>query len=174
VREVLGIPFEGSAFPEAWPLYDIHLNDPLYFKTAHVSLVKRGRVFLLGSRTGLWRVFADVSDPLDRLPPGTARGNTEWQSSFHISHRLAAQEALGCVVLAGDAAHIHSPVAARGMKPPGAVAHNRQGGPAVRQARPQRIRQKHRHLRSQGCGQRQTRRNGRNSLDAASLQVISL
>jgi 2-polyprenyl-6-methoxyphenol hydroxylase-like FAD-dependent oxidoreductase len=42
VRKALGISFEGSAFPEPRPLYDIHLNDPLDFETAHVSLVKRG------------------------------------------------------------------------------------------------------------------------------------
>jgi 2-polyprenyl-6-methoxyphenol hydroxylase-like FAD-dependent oxidoreductase len=115
VREAVGIPFEGSAFPESWPLYDIHLNDPLDLESAHVSLVKRGLVFLLGLKTGFWRVFADVTDPLSRLPPGTVRGEAEWQSSFHISHRLAAREVHGRVLLAGDAAHIHSPVAARGM-----------------------------------------------------------
>ena len=115
VREVLGIPFEGSAFPEPWPLYDIHLNDPLDFETAHVSLVKRGLVFVLGLKRGLWRVFADVPEPLGRLPSGTVCGEPEWQTTFHISHRLAVREALGRVVLAGDAAHIHSPAAARGM-----------------------------------------------------------
>lgn len=77
--------------------------------------VKGGLVFLLGLKAGLWRVFADVTEPLDRLPPGTAHGDIEWQSSFHISHRLAAREVLGRAVLAGDAAHIHSPVTARGM-----------------------------------------------------------
>jgi 2-polyprenyl-6-methoxyphenol hydroxylase-like FAD-dependent oxidoreductase len=60
-------------------------------------------------------VFADVPDPLDHLPPGTVYGQAAWQSTFHISHRLAAREAVGRVALAGDAAHIHSPVAARGM-----------------------------------------------------------
>lgn len=115
VREALGISFEGSAFPEPWPLYDIHLNDPLDFETAHVSLVKRGLVFLLGLKPGLWRVFADVHEPLGRLPPGTVCGEAEWQTTFHVSHRLAAHEVRGHVVLAGDAAHIHSPAAARGM-----------------------------------------------------------
>ena len=31
------------------------------------------------------------------------------------THRVAAQEVVGDVAIAGDAAHIHSPVAARGM-----------------------------------------------------------
>jgi 2-polyprenyl-6-methoxyphenol hydroxylase-like FAD-dependent oxidoreductase len=56
-----------------------------------------------------------VPDPLDSLPPGTVHGEGGWRSTFTISHRLAAREAVGRVALAGDAAHIHSPVAARGM-----------------------------------------------------------
>jgi 2-polyprenyl-6-methoxyphenol hydroxylase-like FAD-dependent oxidoreductase len=60
-------------------------------------------------------VFGDVPDLLDRLPPGTAHGEARWQSSFYISHRLAAAEVRGRVALAGDEAHMHSPVAARGM-----------------------------------------------------------
>jgi 2-polyprenyl-6-methoxyphenol hydroxylase-like FAD-dependent oxidoreductase len=115
VREALGIAFEGSAFPEPWPLYDIQLNDPLDLETAHVSLVKHGLVFLLGLEPSLWRVFADVPNPLDRLPPGTTHGDAAWQTTFHVSHRLAARETIGRVALAGDAAHIHSPAAARGM-----------------------------------------------------------
>lgn len=115
VREALGVRFEGSAFPDPWPLYDVHLNDPLDFETAHVSLVEDGLVFLLGLKPGLWRVFADVPDALERLPPGTKRGDLTWRSEFHISHRLASRESVGRVALAGDAAHIHSPVAARGM-----------------------------------------------------------
>ena len=115
VREALGVAFDGSAFPEPWPLYDLQLNDPLDLESAHVSFVKGGLLFLLGLKPGFWRVFADVPNPLDRLPPGTVHGEAAWQSNFHISHRLAAREAIGRVALAGDAAHVHSPVAARGM-----------------------------------------------------------
>jgi 2-polyprenyl-6-methoxyphenol hydroxylase-like FAD-dependent oxidoreductase len=115
VRESLGVEFEGSGFPEPWPLFDVQLNDPLDLESAHVSFVNEGLVFLLGLKPGQWRVFADVPDPLELLPPGTRRGAIDWQSSFHISHRLATRETIGHVALAGDAAHIHSPVAARGM-----------------------------------------------------------
>jgi len=115
VRDALGVAFDGSAFPEPWPLYDLELDDPLDFESAHVSFVKGGLVFLLGIKPGQWRVFADVPDPLERLPPGTTHGDAAWRSTFQISHRLAAREAIGRVALAGDAAHIHSPVAARGM-----------------------------------------------------------
>ena len=72
-------------------------------------------VFLLCIEPGVWRVFANVPEPLARLPRGTKVGAIHWQSSFHISDRVAAQEAFGRVVLAGDAAHLHAPVAARGI-----------------------------------------------------------
>ncbi|MEX3686864.1 FAD-dependent oxidoreductase [Paraburkholderia sp. BR14263] len=116
VREQLGIAFEGSAFPEAWPLADTGLETSLDLDSAHVCFLKDGLVFLLGLEGKLWRVFGNVPDILDHLPPGTTHvGPTAWTSSFHISHRLAAMEAVGRVAIAGDAAHIHSPVAARGM-----------------------------------------------------------
>jgi 2-polyprenyl-6-methoxyphenol hydroxylase-like FAD-dependent oxidoreductase len=115
VREALGVGFEGSGFPESWPLYDIHLNDPLDLNIAHIAFVESGLVFLLGIRPGLWRVLTNVPNPLEWLPSNTQRGEVSWQSSFHISHRLATRETIGHVALAGDAAHIHSPVAARGM-----------------------------------------------------------
>jgi len=115
VRRMLDIEFPGSGFPELWPLYDIHLDCPLDWESAHVSFVKNGLVFLLGIRDGVWRVFGDVPDLLDRLPPGTKRGEVIWTSSFHVGHRVAAREMVGHVAIAGDAAHVHSPVAARGM-----------------------------------------------------------
>jgi len=115
VRKALGIGFEGSAFPESWPLYDLQLNDPLDLDHAHVCFVEGGLVFLLAIRSGFWRVFGNVAEPLRHLPPGTVAGAADWISSFHISHRLAEHALLGRVALAGDAAHIHSPVGARGM-----------------------------------------------------------
>lgn len=116
VRDQLGIAFEGSAFPESWHLHDIELDTPLDRESAHVCFVKGGLVFLLGLEGWVWRVFGNLPDLLDHLPPGTLRaGEPTWSSSFHISHRLAAKEVVGRVAIAGDAAHVHSPVAARGM-----------------------------------------------------------
>jgi 2-polyprenyl-6-methoxyphenol hydroxylase-like FAD-dependent oxidoreductase len=115
VRETLGIPLEGSDFPETWPLHDIELDGPLDAESAHVCFVDDGLVFLLCIGPGIWRVFGNVPDLLGRLPPGTSTGKVQWESSFHIADRVAKRESDGRVVLAGDAAHIHAPVAARGM-----------------------------------------------------------
>ena len=38
-----------------------------------------------------------------------------WESDFRIAHRVAATLCGGNVYLAGDAAHVHSPLGARGM-----------------------------------------------------------
>ncbi len=114
-RKALGLTFDGSSFPEPWPLYDIELNDPLDPDHAHVCLVTGGLIFLLCLRPGLWRVFGDVLDPLNYLPAGARTGRIEWQSIFHIAHRLASPHASHRVALAGDAAHIHAPIGARGM-----------------------------------------------------------
>ncbi|MXP62221.1 FAD-dependent oxidoreductase [Roseomonas sp. M0104] len=115
VRKALGLGFPGSSFPEAWPLFDVALNDPLDLDHAHIAFVPRGLVFMLALRQGLWRVFGNVAAPLEHLPPGTEAGEAVWTSNFHISHRRAAQVLAGRVALAGDAAHIHSPAGARGM-----------------------------------------------------------
>ena len=115
VRESQGIEFEGSAFPEPWPLFDVEMDDPLDLGGAHISLVEGGMLFLLAVRPGLWRVMSNLPDPLAHLPIGARQGEVVWNSSFHISHRLANRLVSGRVALAGDAAHLHSPVGARGM-----------------------------------------------------------
>jgi 2-polyprenyl-6-methoxyphenol hydroxylase-like FAD-dependent oxidoreductase len=115
VRRALRVEFEGVGFPEAWPLYDVALDCPLDLETAHVSFVKGGLVFLLCIREKLWRVFGNVPNLLECLPPGTTAGEIVWESTFHIGHRVATRDVVGRVALGGDAAHIHSPVAARGM-----------------------------------------------------------
>ena len=38
-----------------------------------------------------------------------------WESDFVVNHRVAETLAVGRVALAGDAAHVHSPLGARGM-----------------------------------------------------------
>jgi 2-polyprenyl-6-methoxyphenol hydroxylase-like FAD-dependent oxidoreductase len=115
VRHNLAIEFEGSTFPEDWPLYDLHLETPLDCDHVQLSFIPGGLIFMLNIEGDLWRVFGNASNVLDHLPEGSKPGEITWKSSFHISHRLASSEAQQRVVLIGDAAHIHSPLGARGM-----------------------------------------------------------
>jgi 2-polyprenyl-6-methoxyphenol hydroxylase-like FAD-dependent oxidoreductase len=63
----------------------------------------------------VWRVMGNRPEPLSQLVQAEQAGPPIWTSSFHVSHRINATLAAGGVYFAGDAAHIHSPVGARGM-----------------------------------------------------------
>ncbi|MBB3226866.1 2-polyprenyl-6-methoxyphenol hydroxylase-like FAD-dependent oxidoreductase [Luteibacter sp. Sphag1AF] len=114
-RENLAIPFPGTSFPEIWPLFDIELETSLAPDRAHVAFFPKGLMFMIALDKHVWRIVSNLSDPLDHLPPGAHPGKTIWSSSFHIAHRVASVCSLGRVALGGDAAHIHSPLGARGM-----------------------------------------------------------
>ncbi|SDQ07139.1 FAD-dependent monooxygenase [Quadrisphaera sp. DSM 44207] len=56
----------------------------------------------------------DVRALLQRVY-GVVWGPTTWSSTYRVHHRVAATFRDGPVLLAGDAAHVHSPVGAQGM-----------------------------------------------------------
>jgi len=115
VRTSLGIPFVGSSFDEPWKLYDLELDPPLDRNEAHAFLLEGGGMFVVRLDDRLWRVIGNLPDLLERLPKGTTVGQLAWESDFGISSRLAERFREGCAYLAGDAAHIHSGLGARGM-----------------------------------------------------------
>jgi 2-polyprenyl-6-methoxyphenol hydroxylase-like FAD-dependent oxidoreductase len=61
------------------------------------------------------RFVSTLADWRRRLDPGERDGETLWQSEFRVSFRNVARMQRGPIFLAGDAAHIHSPVGGRGM-----------------------------------------------------------
>ncbi len=115
VRQVLGLDFPGSAFPEPWKLVDVTFDAPVDAPEGYVQLFPHGLVFALAFDAAHWRVISTIGDPLEHLPPGAVVKEVLWASDFHISHRVAEKLAVGRVALGGDAAHLHSPVGARGM-----------------------------------------------------------
>jgi 2-polyprenyl-6-methoxyphenol hydroxylase-like FAD-dependent oxidoreductase len=64
---------------------------------------------------GIFRLVSDQVNVLEKLPDGMSVREVLWQSRFRISHRQVASYQKGNVFLAGDSAHIHSPVGGRGM-----------------------------------------------------------
>ncbi len=124
VRQSLHIDFKGSGFLEAWTLLDVPMDGEAAPNAAHIRFFDDGG-FAFYIRVVadvrqekppyLWRIIANRDDPLTRLPDLRQAGPVLWSSSFHIAHRLAATLNDGQVYLAGDAAHIHSPIGARGM-----------------------------------------------------------
>ena len=124
-RERLGIDFKGTSFAEKWHLADVPLRTELAADYAHVFLLAAGALLFmirvvdpeLAKRPGepVWRVLGNRPQPLAQLIQAEQAGPPLWTSSFHISHRISATLAKAGVYLAGDAAHIHSPLGARGM-----------------------------------------------------------
>jgi 2-polyprenyl-6-methoxyphenol hydroxylase-like FAD-dependent oxidoreductase len=124
-RDKLGLQFRGSSFAREWHLADVPLRTPLEEDYGHIFFFDGGAfLFLLRvidealerqSPAPLWRVITNRPDPLSRLVRAEQAGAPVWTSSFHIAHRLSASFAAHHGYLAGDAAHSHSPLGARGM-----------------------------------------------------------
>ncbi len=127
IRHALGIAFEGSTLAHEWYLADAPLRTTLPEDRAHILFFDRdggGFVFLFHvidpalkglSEDPIWRIMSSRPDPLAHVQHGEVTGPPIWSSSFHVGHRINATLATGHVYFAGDAAHIHSPVGARGM-----------------------------------------------------------
>jgi len=124
-RQQLGVDFVGSTFASAWHLVDGPVRTDLAEDHAHLFF-RDGGAFVFVFRVvddlehprpsePVWRVMGNRPDPLAYLKEGEATGPPVWTSRFHISHKIDATLVAGAVYFAGDAAHIHSPLAARGM-----------------------------------------------------------
>jgi 2-polyprenyl-6-methoxyphenol hydroxylase-like FAD-dependent oxidoreductase len=133
VRLAAGIPFVGGAYPQTFALADLEV-DGLDRDAAHAFVGQEGIVlfFPLG-RPASWRLLATHSSLQGRREP--ARPSLEelqaladavtgdsvrlhdpvWRTYFGLQHRHATRYQAGRTFLAGDAAHVHSPVGAQGM-----------------------------------------------------------
>ncbi|ANY08473.1 FAD-dependent monooxygenase [Pseudonocardia sp. HH130630-07] len=144
VRELAGIGFPGVPVVERFLLADVHV-DGLVDRAGGVGWYHRDGILMgipmaeptvgpAGRGTGnLWRLMADVPDDGRHLSAddvvaafagllGTRAGlagarihDAVWTSVFRIQRRLADRYRSGRVLLAGDAAHVHSPFGGQGM-----------------------------------------------------------
>ncbi len=130
VREQAGIDFHGGAYAESFMLADVRLTGEapadeviLYWATAGLTVVAP----LPGD---IFRIVAPVPDApenpsaayvqqiLDSRGAGKGRmvvTDVIWGSRFRIHHRVADTYRAGRLLLAGDAAHVHSPAGGQGM-----------------------------------------------------------
>lgn len=115
VRTLLDIEFDGISYPEPWRLFDVELDGPLDANDAHIMLLDDGGMFVVRHTGGVWRVLGNAPDLLGSLPKGTRVGDVMWESEFVIANRVARRFSSGRVYLAGDAAHVHAGIGARGM-----------------------------------------------------------
>ena len=115
VRKQLGIDFPGHRMPGDWSLADVAMDTPLQSDAANVIFGNDGILFAIGFKRGVYRIASNRPNVIERLPRGSVVHEVLWESDFAVSHRLAERYAVGRVFLAGDAAHVHSPLGARGM-----------------------------------------------------------
>jgi 4,5-epoxidase len=137
VRQVSDIRFPGVLLAERFLLVDVHANLPLSRQSIYAWL-DRDRVFGAFPLPGrdVWRLMAPSHDPgtetelvtdeavlreVARLleertgcDPSLIR-DPEWVTSFWVHQRLAETYRSGRILLAGDAAHVHSPFGGQGM-----------------------------------------------------------
>jgi len=137
VRELAGVGFPGVPLAERFLLVDVHADLPLSRHSIYVWLAGDS-VFGAFPLPGqdLWRLMAPTVDPgteADRVSDEAvlaevARllgertgcdpaliGDPEWITSFRVHRRLADTYRRGRILLAGDAAHVHSPFGGQGM-----------------------------------------------------------
>ncbi|BDX30385.1 pentachlorophenol monooxygenase [Mycobacterium antarcticum] len=128
VREQAGIGFFGAAYEHSFVLADVGLSGDAPNDEVRLFLAAEGLAVVAPLPDGSFRIVAPVDDApevpsagfvqqiLDRRGPGglTVTG-LSWGSRFRIHHRVANTYRSGRILLAGDAAHVHSPAGGQGM-----------------------------------------------------------
>jgi 2-polyprenyl-6-methoxyphenol hydroxylase-like FAD-dependent oxidoreductase len=124
-RHALQVPFPGSSFPAPWYLADMPLDTALASDFAHAFFLDAGAFLFLipvvdeSSRLNagppIWRLISNRPNPAELLVDAMPAGPPVWESDFHVAHRIVDHLQVGNVYFAGDAAHLHSPVGARGL-----------------------------------------------------------
>jgi 2-polyprenyl-6-methoxyphenol hydroxylase-like FAD-dependent oxidoreductase len=114
VRHALDLGFPGDGWDEPWSLMDVDLTGPSPHE-GYIDFRRHGSFVCLPFSGTTFRLIGFGAPLLDSLPAGWTAGTVHWSSEFRISHRMADRMSLGRIALAGDAAHIHSPIGARGM-----------------------------------------------------------
>ncbi|HEX5725314.1 MAG TPA: FAD-dependent monooxygenase [Longimicrobiaceae bacterium] len=127
VRELLDAGFPGGTYGHRFYVADVEGDGPTADGELHLCLDEQDFciVFPMSSARHVRLVgvvpegaatagFADVEERVRRTT-GLEVRSVNWFSTYNIHHRVAARFRSGRVFLAGDAAHIHSPVGGQGM-----------------------------------------------------------
>ncbi|MDT5388901.1 MAG: hypothetical protein QOE04_2542 [Mycobacterium sp.] len=128
VRAQAGIGFSGGAYEHSFVLADAQLSGDAPTDEVRLFWASEGLTVVAPLPNGDFRVVAPVDDApeepsvefvqqlLDaRGPGGITVTGIAWGSRFRIHHRVADTYRAGRMLLAGDAAHVHSPAGGQGM-----------------------------------------------------------
>jgi 3-(3-hydroxy-phenyl)propionate hydroxylase len=125
VREAIGAKLEGETYPFKVALADIVFPSRFDGRFPRIS-TRHGLHLAIRIDDKLWRLILPFSDRdkrqmKERIDAAVSVLFTQrkyevlWQSEFNLHRRLSSFFAKGRVVLAGDAAHLNSPVGGQGM-----------------------------------------------------------
>jgi 2-polyprenyl-6-methoxyphenol hydroxylase-like FAD-dependent oxidoreductase len=132
VRHALDVSFSGLAYDESFALADTKLEGEVPTRERGAVFLEHGDLAVLFPLPGdRWRIIVEVH----QAPWGDAEPTVEqiadvvarmsglslrfydvaWSTKFVINQRKAGHYVKGRALLAGDAAHIHSPIGGQGM-----------------------------------------------------------
>lgn len=130
VRELAGLRMPGNTLQLSCSLVDVRVDGGLPVDEVALYFSNEGLLVVAPLPDGSFRLVAEVHDApehpdaayaqhllVDRGPRKAQPKVTEvvWGSRFRIHERVADEYRRGRVVLAGDAAHTHSPAGGQGM-----------------------------------------------------------
>lgn len=130
VREQAAIGFTGGTYAESFVLADVRLSGEVPSDQVILYFSPAGLVVVAPLPDGRHRIVATVDDAgqdpdaacvqglLDERGPVAHRAVVEdvvWGSRFRVHHRVADEFRDNHILLAGDAAHVHSPAGGQGM-----------------------------------------------------------
>jgi 2-polyprenyl-6-methoxyphenol hydroxylase-like FAD-dependent oxidoreductase len=130
VRQCAQIGFSGGTYGESFVLADVRLRGGVPAAEVILYFSPAGMVVVAPLPDGVHRIVAtvdeapeqpsaaDVQSLLDERGPQRERAVVQqvlWGSRFRVHHRVADVYRTGRIVLAGDAAHVHSPAGGQGM-----------------------------------------------------------
>lgn len=114
-RKSIGVEFPGETIDGDWTIADVRLDWEYPHNELHGFVNDDGFFMAITMGNGMYRLACASSSLDEHIPPGATITEEIWRSKFRVHHRQATSYQVGRVFLAGDAAHIHSPVGGRGM-----------------------------------------------------------
>jgi 2-polyprenyl-6-methoxyphenol hydroxylase-like FAD-dependent oxidoreductase len=132
VRTAAGLAFKGDIYPQDFVLADVRISAPTPIEDSLSLFVGASVLIIFPLSDGVYRLvasrpeflssdaepsLADFQTIFDKLAPikDAKIVDPVWIARFRLHHRGVEQYRAGRLIVAGDAAHIHSPAGGQGM-----------------------------------------------------------